>query len=235
MLADGKGGDLLAPAKIIFTLYLVFRRTERWLALHEPSKADLRGEVEALLARRKDSVTMRGVYSAAGFRPDSDVVFWLLSPSVDDLQDTAVALRRAAFGRATDLSWAFLGVTHEPEYVGDHYASFQQDKPPLKYLCLYPFVRTIEWYLLPAEERGRILKAHAELARDFSDVQTNNVQAFGLGDYEWLLAFEADRMERFTALVRRLREAEARRYAKLEIPFIVGRRKAVAEALADLG
>ena len=225
-----------------FTLTLVYRRTERWLAeagqdgrWSDALRRRAADEMRQALARRAD-VTVRGVYSAAGLRADADVAVWLIGPDVPAVQAVAAALRATAFGRACDLGYAFLGVSHKPEYVGDHYASFQLGKPPLRYICLYPFVRTPEWYLLPHEERGRILKAHGAMGREFPEVQTNNVQAFGLGDWEWLLHFECDRPERFTALIRRLREAEARKWTKLETPFILGRRvDAVEEALIDLG
>lgn len=215
-----------------FTLTLVYRRTERWRA--PDGCAAQAAEVEAALAAQ-GRVTVRGVYSVAGLRPDADTAFWLLAPDVPHLQEAGAALRHTTFGQACDLAYAFLGVAHRPEYVGDHYAAFQLGKAPLGYLCLYPFVRTPEWYLLPHDERARILRAHGEMGRQFPEVQTNNVQAFGLGDWEWLLHFECDRPERFTALIRRLREAEARRWTKLEVPFILGRRVgAVEEALAEL-
>ena len=218
-----------------FTLTLVYRRTERWLHLDAERRRSAAAELEAALARL-DPVTVRGLYSAAGLRPDADVALWLLGEDVAALQSAAARVRQTAVGRACDLSFCFLGVAHKPEYVGDHYASFQLGRPPLRYLCLYPFVRKPEWYLLPHEERARILRAHGEMGRAFPEVQTNNVQAFGLGDWEWLLHFECERPERFTALIRKLREAEARKYTQLEVPFVLARRvDAAADAVAELG
>jgi peroxiredoxin len=220
--------------EVQFSHTLVYRRTERWLELEAP-RAALAAELEAALARTP-GVRVRGVYSVSGLRADADVAVWLLSEDVAAVQAAAAAVRRTAFGRATELTWAFLGVARPPEYVGDHWAAFQLGKPPLRWLCLYPFVRSPEWYLLPYAERARLLRDHGALARDFSDVQTNTVQAFGLGDWEWLLHFECDRPERFTALIRRLREAEARRYVRLETPFVLGRRvDRLEEALEALG
>ena len=225
-----------------FTLTLVYRRTDRWhqvVASHGAStdaeRRRLGDELRAAL-REHPEVTVRGIYSAAGLRADADTVFWLLSEDVAELQAVAASVRRTTFGRCADLSWAFLGVARRPEFVGDHLAAFQLGKPALGWICVYPFVRTPEWYLLPVQERGRMLRAHGEMGHPFADVQSNGVQAFGLGDWEWLLHFEADRPERFTALIRELRAAEARRYTKVEIPFVVGRRvEAIEEALADLG
>lgn len=225
-----------------FTLTLVYRRTERWPQTMAPHGQSTDAERRRAAGELRDvfhghlGVTVRGWYSTVGLRADSDTALWLLGADVAALQAVAAALRRTTFGRCCDLSWSFLGVARKPEFVGDHFAAFQRGKPPLRWLCLYPFVRTPEWYLLPQEERGRILRAHGEMGRAFEDIQTNNVQAFGLGDWEWLLAFECERPERFTALIRQLRTAEARRWTKEEVPFILARRvEAVEEALEELG
>ncbi len=62
----------------------------------------------------------------------------------------------------------------------------------------------------------------------------NTTSAFGLGDFEWILAFEADGVERIVDLIRRLRATEARRFTKLEVPFFTGTRMPVSEVLAHL-
>lgn len=235
-------GEGPAVPETQFTHTLVYRRTERWLHAVAPhgasTDAERRRVAEEMRSAFRDhpAVTVRGVYSAAGLRADADVAVWMLAEDVAAIQAVAADMRRTTFGRCCDLTWAFLGVARKPEYVGDHYAAFQLGKPPLRWLCLYPFVRTPEWYLLPQEERGRILREHGAMGREFPEIQTNNVQAFGLGDWEWLLAFECERPERFTALIRRLRAAEARRWTKEETPFVIARRvETFEEALADLG
>jgi chlorite dismutase len=95
-------------------------------------------------------------------------------------------------------------------------------------------VRTPEWYLLDPERRRSLLIEHGRMGRDYPDVRANTVSAFGLGDYEWLLAFEADDVGRIVDLIRHLRAAEARLYTKNELPFITGLRRPLAEILAEL-
>ncbi len=219
----------------VFTLHLVYRRTDRWLDLSAEQKQQAAAEIEAVMARFADTAQVRGVYSVAGLRADSDVVFWLLAQSADPLQEFAVALRHTTFGRATALSWSFPALTRPPEFVGDHATAFQKGLAPLRWLCLYPFVRTVDWYLMPREERGKLLREHGAMGREFTMVQFNNAQAFGLGDYEWILAFETEDPRHLVDMVRKLRESEARRYTKEDVPFLVGPRKPLAQIITDLG
>ena len=105
---------------------------------------------------------------------------------------------------------------------------------PKRFVCVYPFVRSYEWYLLPDAERREMLAEHGKMARDYPDVRANTVAAFALGDYEWMLAFEADELHRIVDLMRHLRGAKARLHTREEIPFYTGARKSVADLVATL-
>ena len=195
---------------------------------------DAAQEVENLFKELAGAVSVRGVYSTVGFRPDADLMLWLVSPTVDAAQDAIVRFRRTALGRVLELTWSFIGVVKPAEFTDDHAPAFVKGDPPKRYLSVYPFVRTPEWYLLPRDERATMLRDHGVMGREFPDVLANTTSAFGIGDWEWILAFEADELDRIVDCIRRLREAEARRYTKEEIPFVTGIRKDVRDAVRDL-
>jgi chlorite dismutase len=114
---------------------------------------------------------------------------------------------------------------HRPaEFNKSHIPAFLADEEPRAYVCVYPFVRSYEWYLLEDDERRAMLAEHGKMARGFPDVRANTVASFALGDYEWLLAFEADDLHRIVDLMRHLRGSEARRHVREEVPFYTGRR-----------
>ncbi len=102
------------------------------------------------------------------------------------------------------------------------------------YVCVYPFVRSYDWYLLPDAERRTMLRDHGLAARPYEDVRANTVSAFALGDYEWILAFEADELHRIVDLMRDLRATEARRHVREEIPFFTGPRVELPELVNAL-
>jgi hydrogen peroxide-dependent heme synthase len=124
---------------------------------------------------------------------------------------------------------------HRPaEFNRSHIPAFLADEEPRRYVCVYPFVRSYEWYLLPDEERRFMLSEHGKMARGYPDVRANTVASFALGDYEWMLAFEADELHRIVDLMRELRGSTARRHVREEVPFYTGVRKSIAEIVADL-
>jgi len=124
---------------------------------------------------------------------------------------------------------------HRPaEFNKRHLPAFLAEEEPRSYVSVYPFVRSYEWYLLPDEDRRAMLAEHGQMARTFPDVRANTVAAFSLGDYEWVLAFEADNLHRIVDLMRLLRGAKARLHTRAEIPFYTGRRKPVGELVAAL-
>jgi peroxiredoxin len=190
-------------------------------------------EVAELFDDLADRVQTRGIYSTAGFTAAADLMMWWVGRSMEDIQQLLVSFKHTRLGGALDQTESFLGLVRDAEFTQDHLPSFLT-KPPKRYLCVYPFVRTPEWYLLEPDERSKLLKEHGLAAREFADVQANTTSAFGLGDFEWILAFEADSPDRIVDLIRALRATEARRYTKVEIPFVTGIRKDVADIVADL-
>lgn len=223
------------PSSDVYTYFPVFRRSARWLELDATRRAAAAEEASRLFQEQAGSVQVRGVYSTAGLRPDADVMMWWVGPSADEIQRLFAAFRRTVLGNHLELVHAFMGLHRPAEFNPDHVPAFVQGKPPLKYLCVYPFIRTSDWYLLEPRERAALLREHGELARPYPDVYANTTMGFGLGDYEWVLAFETDELSRLVEMIRALRAAGARRYVSLETPFVTGIRKSLADAVADLG
>lgn len=210
-----------------FVMYASFAATGRQPAAAADAAA---AEAEAALA----GVTLRGAYEVTGFRAEADLLLWLVGPSADALQDAFVAFRHTDFGRTLTPWWTSIGVHRTAEFAADHVPAFMLGKPPTKYVCVYPYVRSHDWYLLPPDERRTQLTEHGRMGREYPQVQANTIAAFALGDYEWLLAFEANELEAIVDLMRHLREAEARRHTRNELPFLTGIRKPLAEIVTDL-
>jgi peroxiredoxin len=179
-------------------------------------------------------VVVRGVYDISAMRADADFVVWWHAEEVEALQAAYNGLRRTALGTACSPVWSNTGIHRPAEFNRSHIPAFLAGEPPRRYLCLYPFVRSYQWYLLDAAERRELLAEHGRAARDYPDVRANTVAAFALGDYEWLLAFEADEVHRIVDLMRALRSTRARLHVREEVPFFTGPRVAVADLVTAL-
>ncbi|XRQ13564.1 hydrogen peroxide-dependent heme synthase [Actinomadura welshii] len=213
---------------IRYTMWSVFRVADPG-ALGEKDAAEVQDLLDQVAEK---DVTTRGAYDVAGLRADADYLFWWHAPSSDDLQEVYNRFRRTALGRASEPVWSQMALHRPAEFNKSHIPAFLADEEPRAYVCVYPFVRSYEWYLLPDEERRAMLAEHGKMARDYPDVRANTVSAFALGDYEWMLAFEADELHRIVDLMRHLRGAKARLHTREEIPFYTGRRKPVSELVA---
>jgi peroxiredoxin len=181
-----------------------------------------------------DDVVVRGTYDLSGIRADADLMVWWHAASAEQLQDAYNRLRRTAFGQRLEPVWSQLAMHRPAEFNTAHVPAFMADEEARGYLCVYPFVRSYEWYVLPDEDRRRMLVEHGTMGREFPDVRANTVASFALGDYEWILAFEADELHRIVDLMRHLRASEARLHVREEVPFYTGPRVSPAELLQRL-
>ncbi|HET9127225.1 MAG TPA: hydrogen peroxide-dependent heme synthase [Propionibacteriaceae bacterium] len=216
--------------QIRYTMYSVFARTS---AQSPDAAASALSAIEEATAG--GDLVIRGWYDIGGFRADADLLVWWSAPSTDVLQDAYQALRASELGESLVPVWSQIGLHRPAEFNRGHVPAFLAGEDPRKYLCVYPFVRSREWYLLPDEERKEMLREHGMLAVPYPDVRANTVASFALGDYEWLLAFEADEVHRILDLMRALRAAAARRHTLEEQPFFTGRRRELAEIVASWG
>jgi peroxiredoxin len=191
----------------------------------------LQSELEPLSGK---DLTIRGWYDVSGLRADADFMVWWHAPELETLQQAYRTVRRTTLGRSLQPVWSVVAVHRPAEFNKGHVPAFMAGEEPRAFVCVYPFVRSYEWYLLPDEDRRRMLVEHGMAARTYADVRANTVPAFALGDYEWILAFEADEMHRIVDLMRDLRATDARLHVREELPFYSGRRLPVAELVADL-
>ncbi|GAB3491159.1 hydrogen peroxide-dependent heme synthase [Nocardiopsis coralliicola] len=216
---------------IRYTMWSVFKAEDTAELDRAAAGAEL---ADFLAGAEKAGVTTRGGYDLQGFRADADLMFWWIADSPDQLQETYASFRRTALGRACSPVWSVMGLHRPAEFNRGHVPAFLAGEEPLDNICVYPFVRSYEWYLLPDDERRAMLAEHGRMAAPYPDVRANTVSTFALSDYEWMLAFEAEELHRIVDLMRHLRAAEARRHTRLEVPFYTGRRKAPEELVAAL-
>jgi len=216
---------------IRYTMWSVFRADP----LEGAPREELSGEVDALLEQlASKDVVVRGTYDVTALRADADLMVWWHASSAEALQEAYGLLRRTRLGANLRPVWSVAALHRPAEFNKSHVPAFLAGEPVRAWVCVYPFVRSYEWYLLPEEERRDMLAEHGRQARTYPDVRANTVASFALGDYEWILAFEADELHRIVDLMRDLRASRARRHVREEVPFYTGRRRSISEIVAAL-
>ena len=217
--ASTPGDESLPAGYTLFTVLEVPR-------VAAPEFGDLEREVAELPAA---GVTLRGLYDVTGMRADADLMVWLHGEDPAALQAALRRLRRTSALREASITWSAMGVHREAEFNKRHVPGYLRGEAPREWLCLYPFVRSYEWYLLPEQERSAMLAEHGRKGSAFRDVVANTVSTFALSDYEWLLPLESDNLLSLVDMMRDLRATDARRHVREEVPFFTGRRVEVGE------
>ncbi len=220
------GVGVPANEELGYALWAVLRRNH---ANPVPTAYPSINLTKAISAVEEAGVTIRGWYDVSSIRADADLMVWLHGPDPQKLQWALRELRRETLLSSLLPTWNALGVHRDAEFTANHLPSFMRGKAPEKWLTVYPFVRSYEWYLLPDDERRAMLSNHGRKGAEFPQVLPNTVASFALGDYEWILALEAPELVDLVDLMRHLRHTDARRHVREEVPFYTGRRIEVGE------
>src|SRR5918912_3273001 len=222
-----------------FVKFAFFQVDPAWRALPADERERGKQAFEEVIGYWAKRIVLR-TYSLVGVRGDCDMLLWLVSERLDDLQELQSQLLRTPFGAYLRTPYSYLAMTKRSMYV-DRYATEEEAKRRdiivpgnSKYLFVYPFVKTRAWYALPAEERYRIMQEHIRVGREFPSVDLNTSYSFGLDDQEFVVAFETDEPGDFLDLVQRLRTTESSRYTKRDTPTFTCISTSVERALSAL-
>ncbi|MWV51120.1 chlorite dismutase [Rathayibacter sp. VKM Ac-2803] len=209
-----------------YTLWAVLRRDPaRPFTLSDEAVAPAVEQYEHTVARLAgEGVTVRGTYDVSALRADADLMLWLTGSEPEELQRAYRELRRTELLVGLLPTWNAMGVHRDAEFSSNHLPAYMRGKAPARWLTVYPFVRSYEWYILPEEERRAMLAQHGRQGSRFRSVLTNTVASFSLGDYEWILALEDEELVNLVDLMRDLRATDARMHVREEVPFYTGRR-----------
>jgi len=195
-----------------------------------------RAEFAAAAQQGADLVTTYA-YSTVGLKASADLLLWRSSPSLDALQEHMAALLQSGLGTYTTLSHTMFGMTRPSHYTKRR--TVQEQAVDLKererYLVIYPFVKTIPWYLMSQEARQGMMNEHIRVGHEFPGVRQVLLYSTGLDDQEFIVVYEMADLAEFQALVIALRNTEARRYTERDTPIYTAIHRSLADALALLG
>jgi len=217
-------------------LYALFRAAAGWYALDKDDKGKAIAEYVARVDDFRGRLTVR-TYSTLGLKKDADFLLWIISRELDLIQSLMEGLRKTALTPYLEQSWSFLAVTRESMYLRGHGEEVKVTVEPgqAKYLFVYPFVKTREWYLLPLEERQKLMNEHIRVGHQFPGIRINTAYSFGLDDQDFMVSFEGEDPREFVTLVMRLRETKGSLYTVRDTPIFTCVKRPLEEILWSLG
>ena len=176
-------------------------------------------------------------YSMVGLKPGIDVLLWRLGSGLDALEESAAAALRSGMGTWLEVRQSFVGVIQPSQYVKkptpQEQSLFSGERS--RYLIVYPFTKSTEWYLLDKETRQSVMNEHMKIGHGYPQVRQLLAYSFGLDDQDFLVAYETDDLVAFSELVRSLRSTESRRSTVRDTPILTGIHREPRELVALLG
>ncbi len=222
-----------------FVNFAFYKLDPAFRRLPEADKAAARAEFEVLFAQPRPGL-MCLTYSTVGLRPDADLLLWRIAAGPDDFQAQTALINKSALGAYLTTPHSFVAMTKRSMYIDKldpfHTAESRTHIIPgkRKFLFIYPFVKTRDWYLLPLEERQAIMDTHIKYGNEFPSVKLNTTYSFGLDDQEFVVAFETEKPEDFLDLVMKLRETQSSKYTLRDTPIFTCVQMPMAAVLDQL-
>lgn len=210
----------------------LLRLDPAWRRLPVAQRSADTAEFRAAIERAERRLTQHA-YSTVGLRAEGDMLLWRMAERIEDIEQTAADLLGAGIGRWLAPTISMLGLTRPSRYVKRPTTQEQSlfEGARSRYLIVYPFSKSIEWYLTPADERQRVMAGHMKVGHRYPQVRQLLAYSFGLDDQEFIVAYETDDLVAFQDLVRELRETESRRATTRDTPIITAIHRPMGDIL----
>jgi len=223
-----------------FVNFAVYKVDPEWRRLSKSARTKGKDEVATVIKHFDSSRCQVLTFSTTGMRADGEFLLWVIAHDLEAIQDLAAAISKTSLGAYLIRSQSYLSMTKRSMYLDRFHPEHAEDRAHLvpgkyKYFFVYPFVKKREWYLLPMEERQKMMDEHIRIGMKYQSVKLNTTYSFGLDDQEFVVAFETDVPQDFLDLVQELRESQGSLYTLRDTPIITCIAKPAHDMLDDLG
>jgi chlorite dismutase len=216
------------------------RFVHAWLLRLDPAwrrtpLAERRADVErfSAAADRAAGQLLQHAYSTIGLRAEGELLLWRMADTIEAIEASAADLLASGIGRWMTPTISMVGLTRPSQYVKrpttQEQSLFSGERS--RYLVVYPFTKSVEWYLTSAEERQQIMRGHMKVGHAYPQIRQLLAYSFGVDDQEFIVAYETDDLVAFQDLVRDLRATESRRSTVRDTPIVTGIHRPLLEIL----
>jgi chlorite dismutase len=203
--------------------FVLYRFREAYFNLKSQTRLELNKSLIDNLSHIAEKLQVYQVFPA---QAGADILVWSVLEAEDPaapatfLEGFACAANSfSKFLEPTQILWGF---TRPSQYTKTR--SNQEIDPfsgqRKRYLVMYPFVKTTEWYLMSREARQGMMNEHIRIGKQYPEIRQLLLYSFGLQDQEFIVVYEMDDLVQFSDLVYELRDSEARRFTLRDTPLI---------------
>jgi chlorite dismutase len=222
-----------------FVNFTFYRARPEWRTLSDGEKAQARREFLQTVEDYRPELLIH-TYSLVGLRTNAELMIWRIGYALDPFQEMTTRLNRTPMGQYLEATQSFLSMTKRSMYIDKDNPDHVEDRLHIvpgrsKYLFIYPFVKTRDWYTRSPEQRQEMMDEHIRIGSKYRSVKLHTTYSFGLDDQEFVVAFETDEPADFLDLVQELRETKASSFTLRDTPMFTCRQRTLAECLDALG
>lgn len=200
-------------------------------SLITPQKKDHQEFLDKLAKSKKVVVY---TYATLGLKADTTIMLWLQADSPEDIQDLLTQLLHTKLGQSLRISYTLFGMTRPTQYSPTSKGHLETGRKGGKYLTIYPFVKTKEWYQLDFEKRKNLMWGHVQIGKKHPKIEQLLLYSYGVDDSEFIVSYEMDDLLEFQTLVMELRSDAVRQYTQSDTPIFTCIYKSPEEVLEYL-
>jgi chlorite dismutase len=221
----GDAGQTKRKLPTQYVNFVFFKVDPAWRRLSQEEQARGKQEfADVVKAYQGKNGMMILSYSMVGIRPDAELLLWRIAKDIESFQEMSHQLMHTGLGKYLEITYSYLSFTKRSMYVDKMDPEHQNPRVYIipgakKYLFVYPFIKTRDWYQLSYPARQGMMDEHIQVGSKYPSVKLNTTYSFGIDDHEFVVAFETDEITDFSVLVQELRETEASRYTLRDVPM----------------
>ncbi len=222
-----------------YVRFAFYKIDPAWRRLDPEEQADQKHELLETIEGFNRRMLLRP-YSTMGTRADTELLLWQIAESPIPFQELASAIMQTRMGSYMNFAYSYFSQTKRSIYeirdeLGETHDQLIIQPSEAKYLFIYPFIKTRDWYMMSHPARQGIMDEHIKVGRKYPSIKLNTTYSFGIDDYEFIVAFETDEPSDFLDLVQELRETESSRFTLQDTPLFSCINMRLEEALDALG
>jgi len=180
---------------------------------------------------KKEKQIITNAYATLGLKANATLLLWFQADTLEKIQNFLNTLLHTDLGNYLVISYTLFGMARPTQYSEKSTGHLHTDRKGGKYLTIYPFTKTKEWYALDFDERRRLMGGHVSVGKKYPQIEQVLLYSYGIDDNEFIVSYEMDDLSSFQSLVMELRSDKVRAYTLKDTPIFTCVYKTLDEIL----